>query len=565
MATRIKIQDIIAPEDVCPRVKLSESAIEDYARAMKDGLELPPIVVFQDKGGYHLADGWHRLEAARRIGEKLITADIRKGSRRDALLYAVGANAKHGLRRTRADKRRSVQLLLDDPEWRKWSVNRIAEACNVSWDLVEDVRGHLPDPEDGERRVKRGNSIYTQKVGKRRKKSPKPPETPLRLAGEMLGLIDKARLLAVESGRQQELANKLPEVAERLQRLIGKQTGARRLTDGLVLPLNVYKLPRKGGIDRTKEFEKKGLATYAVNVGLGCGHGCYYCSSPSLRRTHPEFLRLEQTAFTTGIAIVDPKTPERLRENIPALTEGDVVQICTLDDAWSPEARRHNLGRRCLEIVLQETPAQVRVLTKSHLVEQEFDLLRKHCERVIVGLSTGTPVSRENIARIIEPNASSISERLAVLRRARTLGLRTFGMLCPVLPGVGDSRQSLEELFDAVLRCRPEAIWLEPVNPRGPGLPKTSAALRLAGHRDEAAAVDHVRKKADWSSYATALIRTAIEVADSRDVLNKFKVLLYPEHLSDEHRAVLKQYEQGIVWLGKEQDAQADAKKAEAD
>ena len=554
MIQKIKIRDIIAKDELYPRAKLNEPAIDDYARAMKGGTKLPPIVVFRDNDGHHLADGRHRLEAARRNGDKEITADVRKGSRRDALLYAVGANAEHGLRRTRADKRKAIQLLLDDPEWRQWSVNQIARACNVSWDLVEAVRrAYLPEPEDSERHVKRGDSVYKQKVGKRKKKRKPPPRTPLRAVGEMLTLVGEARLLAVESGNQTDLADQLSGIAERLERLIGKQTGATRLTSGLALPLNVYERPRTGGIERTKEFEKKGLATYAVNVGLGCGHGCYYCSSPSLRRTHPEFQRLELSPYTTGIAIVDPKTPERLRENIPALTEEDVVQICTLDDAWSPEARRHNLGRRCLEIVLQETPAQVRVLTKSHHVQEDFDLIRKYRDRVIVGLSTGTPVSAENVAQVIEPNASRISERLAVLQHAHKLRFRTFGMLCPVLPGIGDSREALEELFDAVLKSQPETIWLEPFNNRGKGRTNTSAALRLAGYHDEAAAVDHVGHKENWSSYTTALIKTTIDVAHKKGVLNKLKILLYPTNLSPEHQAELEGFEQGIVWLLKEE------------
>jgi len=33
------------------------------------------------------------------------------------LLYAVGSNATHGLRRSNADKRRAAQMLLEDPEW----------------------------------------------------------------------------------------------------------------------------------------------------------------------------------------------------------------------------------------------------------------------------------------------------------------------------------------------------------------------------------------------------------------------------------------------------------------
>ena len=38
-----------------------------------------------------------------------IAADVRQGTRRDALLFAAGANSSHGLSRTTADKRRAIE------------------------------------------------------------------------------------------------------------------------------------------------------------------------------------------------------------------------------------------------------------------------------------------------------------------------------------------------------------------------------------------------------------------------------------------------------------------------
>jgi DNA repair photolyase len=43
------------------------------------------------------------------------------------------------------------------------------------------------------------------------------------------------------------------------------------------------------GIEPSKEFEKKGLARYAVNVGTKCGHGCTYCSTGAVLRMHDSF------------------------------------------------------------------------------------------------------------------------------------------------------------------------------------------------------------------------------------------------------------------------------------
>src|SRR5262245_40145107 len=98
--------------DVRARVALSREAVAEYAQAMNASDPFPPIVVFEDGEGLWLADGHHRVEAARRAGRKVVCADLRAGGRREALLHACGANAAHGIRRTNADKRRAVTLML---------------------------------------------------------------------------------------------------------------------------------------------------------------------------------------------------------------------------------------------------------------------------------------------------------------------------------------------------------------------------------------------------------------------------------------------------------------------
>src|SRR5207244_1874771 len=85
-------------------------------------------------------DGFHRLEAARLVGCTELGADVRQGTQRDAVLYSVGANAQHGLRRTNADKRRAVETLLRDEEWRRWSDSEIARRCSVNHHLVAEMR-----------------------------------------------------------------------------------------------------------------------------------------------------------------------------------------------------------------------------------------------------------------------------------------------------------------------------------------------------------------------------------------------------------------------------------------
>jgi hypothetical protein len=72
-----------------------------------------------------------------------VEADVRQGTRRDAVLYSAGANATHGLRRTNEDKRRAVTVLLEDEEWRGWSDREIARKAGVSNRFVGNVRDEV--------------------------------------------------------------------------------------------------------------------------------------------------------------------------------------------------------------------------------------------------------------------------------------------------------------------------------------------------------------------------------------------------------------------------------------
>jgi len=122
------------------REQMSKDAVSEYAESMAAGVEFPPVVLFFDGVSYWLGDGFHRVAAAVASKRETISAEVYEGGYRDAVLHAVGANASHGLRRTNADKRRSVSRLLDDDEWAQWSNREIARRCGVSDPFVMALR-----------------------------------------------------------------------------------------------------------------------------------------------------------------------------------------------------------------------------------------------------------------------------------------------------------------------------------------------------------------------------------------------------------------------------------------
>ena len=106
---KIKIEDLNT-RDLQTRAALNEDTVSDYAEAMERGDKFPPVTVFTDGAEYYLADGFHRVEALRRIGKKSVTAELQDGDYKAALLYALKANSTHGLRRTNADKRHALEM-----------------------------------------------------------------------------------------------------------------------------------------------------------------------------------------------------------------------------------------------------------------------------------------------------------------------------------------------------------------------------------------------------------------------------------------------------------------------
>lgn len=129
------------------RAGLSEDTVTDYAAAMAQRHQFPPVLVYRDDAGrYYLADGFHRVAAAGRIGATVIDAVVRDGSKADALWAAMGENRTHGLRFTDTDKRHAIRLAI--AAWPDRSQTLIADQLGVSLTYVTQVRAAMSEEVD---------------------------------------------------------------------------------------------------------------------------------------------------------------------------------------------------------------------------------------------------------------------------------------------------------------------------------------------------------------------------------------------------------------------------------
>lgn len=144
-----------------PRVSLSSDTVAEYADAWRAGTELPALVVFFDGSDYWLAEGFHRLFGAQQADLLTIPCDVRKGTLKDARTHAAGSNVTHGLKRTNADKRKAVGMMLEDhPEW---SDRKIADHCSVGAPLVAELRVQVKEltPEKPAKRTGKDGKTYS--------------------------------------------------------------------------------------------------------------------------------------------------------------------------------------------------------------------------------------------------------------------------------------------------------------------------------------------------------------------------------------------------------------------
>lgn len=167
MSEKLAIDQILM-DSTCQSRSMNGSTVYDYADLMKAGTEFPPVTVYHDGEHYWLADGFHRVAAAKEAGLTTIAATIEAGSQRDAVLYSLGpANVAHGLPLTRSERTKRVERLLSDPEWSQWSDREIARHCGVSHPTVARFR-ELTGKLSSERKTADGRVMNTEGINANR-------------------------------------------------------------------------------------------------------------------------------------------------------------------------------------------------------------------------------------------------------------------------------------------------------------------------------------------------------------------------------------------------------------
>jgi len=172
-------------------------------------------------------------------------------------------------------------------------------------------------------------------------------------------------------------------------------------------------------------LNKSKIYDYCVNPYTGCQVNCRYCYARL-------FMRRYSGHSEPWGAFVDVKVnaPELLRKQVARAKKG-TVWLSSVCDPYQPLEKKYRLTRQCLAI-LAEARFPVNIQTKMTLVLRDLDIIERF-EDVEVGMTLTT--NDDRIARMFEPGASPVGERIAALEKIHSRGIRTFAFVGPLLPG----------------------------------------------------------------------------------------------------------------------------------
>jgi DNA repair photolyase len=184
---------------------------------------------------------------------------------------------------------------------------------------------------------------------------------------------------------------------------------------------------------------------WTVNPYRGCTHSCHYCFA----RAYHAYLDLGiGEDFSTKIVVKTNVATVLRRELASPRWTGEPVAMGTATDPYQHCEGRYRLTRSVIE-ALADFANPLSMLTKSTMILRDLDVLLRlnHIAELSISMSVGT--LDESVRRVVEPGTAPGRRRLDVLARFAEAGIKTGVLVAPILPGLTDDEEHLDEVLAA--------------------------------------------------------------------------------------------------------------------
>jgi len=209
--------------------------------------------------------------------------------------------------------------------------------------------------------------------------------------------------------------------------------------------------PCKSAVNRVKGM----MFTWSLNPYMGCVHQCTFCyvRGFELRADRPSDHRYGQSIrVKTNVAEV------LRRELARASWKRETVAIGAATDPYQPAEGHYRLTRACIE-ALRDASNPFSVITRGPLVVRDVDVLAEAARRADVSVTFSVPTLDDEIWRRTEPGTAPPRQRLRALKTLVAAGVRTSVGMAPILPGISDRPELLEQVVREAREAGACGVW----------------------------------------------------------------------------------------------------------
>ena len=204
-------------------------------------------------------------------------------------------------------------------------------------------------------------------------------------------------------------------------------------------------------LNRKKRRDSWFLDDYTFNPYSSCSFNCLYCYIRGSK--YGENLANSLSVKVNALELLDRQMFNRAKKN-----EQSFVVIASATDPYLSIEKEYEITRGALELALKHS-FPVHIITKSNLVERDFDLLHQIDKEAKLpddlqrSLGRGTVITfsfstiDDSIGRIFESGAPSPSIRLETLKLTRKEGFKSGVSMMPLIPYITDTKESLNSMF----------------------------------------------------------------------------------------------------------------------
>ena len=182
----------------------------------------------------------------------------------------------------------------------------------------------------------------------------------------------------------------------------------------------------------------------SINPYQGCEHGCVYCYA---RPSHSYLDLSPGLDFETQI-FYKPNAATRLQEEWqkPGY-ECEPITIGANTDPYQPAEKSLQITRQLLQL-FSEYRHPVNIITKSHLICRDIDLLSDLASDGLCSVAISIPTMNDNLKRIMEPRVPAAASRLNAIKELSDAGIEVSVLIAPIIPAINDDE--IETILEAI-------------------------------------------------------------------------------------------------------------------